>query len=70
MILLTESELDEMAGLVLKKIDRDKRFDRYTDLEIVTILSTTIMQIGANIANAYAEQQEEEEALDEGGIAS
>lgn len=69
MILLTESELDEMAGLVLKKIDKDKRFDRYTDLEIVTILSTVIMQIGANIANAYAEQQEEE-ALDEGGIAS
>jgi hypothetical protein len=69
MIILTETEIDDMADIVLKKIDKDKRFDRYTDLEIVTILGMAIMQVGANVANAY-EEQEQEEALDEGGMAS
>jgi hypothetical protein len=69
MIILTETEIDDMADIVLKKIDKDKRFDRYTDLEIVTILGMAIMQVGANVANAY-EEPEQEEALDEGGMAS
>lgn len=66
MIVLTADELDELAGIVLKKIDRDKRFDRYTDCEIVTILGVAIMQVGANVANAYNEQEE----TSEGDLAS
>lgn len=66
MIVMTAEEIDELAGIVLKKIDKDKRFDRYTDMEIVTILGTAIMQIGANVALAYVE---EEEALEDGGMA-
>ena len=69
MIVLTADELDELGHLVLKKIDKDKRFDRYTDLEIVAILGTTIMQVGANVALAYVEEQSEE-AVDDGGMAS
>ena len=68
MILLTETEIGEMAGIVLKKIDKDKRFDRYTDLEVVAILGTAIMQVGANVALAYEEEQEE--AIEDGGMAS
>jgi hypothetical protein len=69
MIVLTADELDELGHLVLRKIDKDKRFDRYTDLEIVTILGTSIMIVGANVALADSEQ-EEEEALEDGGMAS
>ena len=67
MLVMTAEEIDEMAAIVLKKIDKDKRFDRYTDLEIVAILGTTIMRVGANVALAYAE---EEEAIEDGGMAS
>jgi hypothetical protein len=70
MIVLTADELDELGHLVLKKIDKDKRFDRYTDLEIVTILGVSIMIVGANVALADSEEQEEEEALEDGGMAS
>ncbi len=66
MIVMTAEEIDGLAGIVLKKIDKDKRFDRYSDMEIVTILGTAIMQIGANVALAYVE---EEEALEDGGMA-
>jgi hypothetical protein len=59
MLLLTEAELDEMSGIILKKIDRDKRFDRYTDTEIVAILGVCIMQVGANVAEEYNRQEEE-----------
>ena len=69
MLVMTAEEIDEMAGIILKKIDKDKRFDRYTDLEIVALLGTAIMQVGANVALAYAEEQEEE-ALEDGGMAS
>jgi hypothetical protein len=58
MIVLTAEELDSLAEIVLKKIDRDKRFDRYTDCEIVTILGMCIMQIGANVAESYKEMEE------------
>jgi len=58
MIVLTADEIDKMAGLVLTKIDKDKRFDRYTDLEIVTILGIAIMQIGANVNESYRESEE------------
>ena len=68
MIVLTADELDELGHLVLKKIDKDKRFDRYTDLEVVAILGTAIMIVGANVALSNVE--EEEEALEDGGMAS
>jgi len=67
MIVLTAQELDEMSSIVLKKLDRDKRFDRYSDLEIVTILGVAIMQVGANVAEQY---EQEEETADENWQAS
>jgi len=67
MIVFTEEELTNLAEIIIKKIDRDKRFDQYTDGQIVTILGQTIMQIGMN---CMMNEPEEEEALDEGGMAS
>jgi hypothetical protein len=67
MLVMTADELEELGHMVLKKIDKDKRFDRYTDLEIVAILGTTIMLVGMNVATTYAE---EEEAIEDGGMAS
>lgn len=67
MIVFTEEELAETAHIILRKIDRDKRFDRYTDGDLVTILGSVIMQIGIR---CMENEQQEEEALDEGGMAS
>jgi hypothetical protein len=67
MIVLTAEELDNLSGIILKKIDRDKRFDRYSDLEIVTILGVAIMQVGSNVAEQY---EQEEETADENWQAS
>lgn len=69
MIVLTESEINEMAERVIIKIDKDKKFDRYTDMEIVVILGVAIMQVGAKVGIAYAEE-EQEEAMEDGGMAS
>jgi hypothetical protein len=46
MIIFTEEELTETAHVILKKIDKDKRFDRYSDGDLVAILGVAIMQIG------------------------
>jgi len=67
MIVFTEEELTETAHIILRKIDRDKRFDRYTDGDLVTILGSVIMQIGIR---CMENEQQEEETLDEGGMAS
>ena len=68
MIVFTEEEVTELADIILRKIDRDKRFDRYTDGDIATILGQCIMQVGMNcMANS---ETEEEEALEDGGMAS
>ena len=66
MIVFTEEELTETAHIILRKIYRDKRFDRYLDGDIVTILGSAIMQIGIRCM----EQEEQEEAVDDGGMAS
>jgi len=57
MITLTEDEAQAMAQHLLKKIDKDKKFDKYTDGEIVAILSFTIMMIGANIMSGIYEDE-------------
>lgn len=58
MITLTEDEAQVMAQHLLKKIDKDKKFDKYTDGEVVSILSFTIMMIGANImAGIYEDER-------------
>lgn len=60
MIVLTEEELENVSLIIMKKIDKDKRFDRYTDGEIITILGHVIMRIGRNIAINDMEEMSEE----------
>jgi len=68
MIVFTEEEITGLADIVIRKIDRDKRFDQYTDGQIAAILGQCIMQVG--MACAMNEEQEEEEAMEDGGMAS
>ena len=57
MITLTEDEAQAMAQHLLKEIDKDKKFDKYSYGEIVAILSFTIMMIGANIMSGIYEDK-------------
>jgi hypothetical protein len=66
MIVFTEEELTNLADIILRKIDKDKRFDQYTDGQIVTILGQTIMQVGMNCMM----NEQEEETADENWQAS
>jgi len=56
MIILYEDEAQTMAEHLLKKIDKDKKFDKYTQGEIVSILSFAIMAIGADLMSSVYEE--------------
>jgi hypothetical protein len=63
MIVFTEEELTNLADIILRKIDKDKRFDQYTDGQIVTILGQTIMQVGMNCMMNETEQETSDEDI-------
>lgn len=60
MIAMTEKELDVMSDIVIGKLSRDKKFSKYSSMEIVAILSNCIMQIGIDIGVAVQEEVEKE----------
>jgi hypothetical protein len=57
---MTEKELDVMSEIVINKLGRDKKFAKYTSMEIAAILSNCIMQIGIDIGIAIQEEVEKE----------
>lgn len=62
MITLTEEEVQYMADRILSKIYKDKKMEKYSDSEIVSILSFCIMQIGANVMASVLEDEMKRQA--------
>lgn len=62
MITMTEEEAFHMANRILTKMAKDKKFDKYSEGEIVAILSCAIMQIGMNISDEIHEEEQQRKA--------
>lgn len=70
MINLTEQELEHFGELIIKKVIDDKRFDKYNNEEIATMLAYVIMMIGKSSKDNIEDNEEVEHLEDYGDWAS